>query len=526
MFACTELAKSYGTTQALDRVSLRLEPGQCHGLLGENGAGKSTLIRLIGGADVQDGGTMTFLGRDYAPRDPSHARQLGVAVVHQELCSLLDLSVLDNLFLGSQLHRAGWLALQRMEERARPVLAAVGLEHLDLHTPLEEVSLAHRQLLEIAKARLFAAKLVVLDEPTSSLGAAQVDHVLELIKNLCREGCAVLFVSHALEEVARATQRWTVLRSGKVAGSGVTGANDRQQWLDLMSGSAASLHESSNPQGNHGGAMPRDATTLMRVQGLCSAGKRTVRASFELHAGEVLGIAGLVGSGRSTLLRCLAGLQSSMAGEVHIGRQKLEAEKLFGHNSWQQGIGYVSEDRRREGIALQASLLDNLTLPTLSQYSRFGWLDTRKLTRAALATLTARGVRFSNIEQSIVELSGGNQQKIAIARLEFSRASILLLDEPTRGIDHAARLAIYAWILDFVHSGDRSQERAAIVVSSYLPELFALADRLAVMCDGELGEARPIAQWNTRSVLAAAHAGVDEACDGGPQFTHAPTGHR
>jgi ribose transport system ATP-binding protein len=484
------IAKRYGATIALDGVDLAVRPGEVLALLGENGAGKSTLMNVISGEVQPDRGTMHLNGEPYAPSAPSDARRRGVALIHQELSLCPHLSVSDNVLLGNEVSRRGWIDRGAARARARELLAE--LPHPEIHPDkrLRELSLPARQIVEVCRALAGDARVLLMDEPTSSLQGADVDRLFALIRRLAERGIAIVYISHFLEEVRQIADRFTVLRDGRTVGSGTIAETTNDQLITLMVGrSAEGLFPARHP--------PRESEVVLSVRGL-SAPPRLREASFELRTGEILGIAGLLGSGRTELVRALYGLDTAAAGTIELHGATRPARQASAAARVRQGIGYVSEDRKGEGLALPLSIADNLCA-TRPQRSRAGILD---LTRQAERTrhwIRELRIRARSDSQAVRSLSGGNQQKVAIGRLLHQEADILLLDEPTRGIDIGSKADVYDTIARQAAAG-----RAILIVSSYLPELFGLCDRLAVMCRGRLSPARPIADWTPERVLATA----------------------
>jgi ribose transport system ATP-binding protein len=495
LLAARGISKRFGAQSALSDVELSVRRGEVHALVGENGAGKSTLIKVLAGAIAPDAGSMSLAGRAFAPRSPLDARRAGIAVIYQELSLAPDLSVQANVMLGREDRRAGFLQRGRM--RARVLEALALLDHGDI-TPerkLRELGPGARQLVEVARALCSEAQLVIMDEPTSSLGAADVERLFAVIARLRARGVSVIYISHALEELARIADRYTVLRDGKNAQSGAIAGTSRAQLIEAMVG--RTLDE----------AFPRRAhetgEVLLELDRL--AGRRLPRdGSLRLRRGEILGIAGLVGAGRSELLRALFGLEPIASGEVriagHVDRGRPPWRRLA------QGVGLLSEQRKEEGVALGLSIVDNLTLAALERSARGPWLDRRAQRAAAQHWTEALAVRAGDLRRPIAELSGGNQQKVALARLLHCDADVLLLDEPTRGIDVGSKLEIYRLIAALAARG-----KAVLLCSSYLPELLHICDRIAVMHRGRLGPAREAAGLSETDLMQQATGAVLDA---------------
>jgi ribose transport system ATP-binding protein len=471
-----DLGKSFGRTRALSGVSLELERGSIHAVLGENGAGKSTLMKILAGAERPDAGSIELDGAVYAPRDPLEARRRGVAIVYQELSLCPHLTVAENVVLGSEPSRCGWLSKQKAAARARRALDRLeeGAESLPLDAPVSTLSAAERQRVEIARALdQDDCRLLIVDEPTSSLGEDDVARLFATLGRLRERGLTVLYVSHFLEEVRRIADEFSVLRDGEVALRGRVADVANDALITAMAGRAVQ----ALARQRHA---PGQALLSLRDLGGVRAPER---ASLELHRGEVFGIAGLMGSGRSELLRAVFGLDPVRRGEVRVGAAVGPASPAL---RLRQGVGLASEDRAREGLALQLSIGENLTLSRLGPLARAGWLSLARERRIAGDWIERLGIRASGPDQRVSELSGGNQQKVALARLLYHDVDVLLLDEPTRGIDVRSRAEIHRLIDEGCARG-----KAVLLVSSHFDELLALSDRVAVMHRGVLGEARP-----------------------------------
>jgi ribose transport system ATP-binding protein len=486
-----DVRKDFGAHRALDGVSLELEAGEVHALIGENGAGKSTLMKVLSGAHRPDSGSMTLSGAAYAPRGPREARARGVAMIYQELALAPHLTVEANVMLGQERTRMG---LVRRAEHRRLVAAALErLEHPDIRPDAiaGALSVGARQLVEVARALVSDARVLVFDEPTSSLTEKDAARLFEVIDRLSARGLAVVYISHFLEEVRRVARRYTVLRDGRSVASGPLAGTELATIIAQMVGrDLAELF----PKVPHAPGEP-----VLRVSGL-SGRALPRRADLVLRRGEVLGIAGLVGAGRTELLRAIFGLDEVRSGQVRVEGMVRGAETP--RHRIRQGLGFLSEDRKGEGLAQSRSIEDNLTLSALGSYSRRGWLDLDRRRREATRWMQALRVRAQGPAQTIGALSGGNQQKVAIARLLHQEADVLLLDEPTRGIDVGSKAELYRMI-----GALAAQGKAVMMVSSYLPELLGVCDRLAVMTRGTLSPARPIAEWTEHRIMEVATGG-------------------
>jgi ribose transport system ATP-binding protein len=483
----TGISKHFGATCALRDVSLEVREREVLALIGENGAGKSTLMKVLSGVYQADEGRMELSGRPYRPDNPQAARRAGVAIVYQELTLASHLSVEDNIMLGQEVGRFGWLSRSQQRPRVRAALELLGHPDLKLDTPVHRLSIGAQQLVEIARALVMQARLIVFDEPTSSLTRHDARRLFDVIGRLKNSGMGVVYISHFLEEVREVSDRFTVLRDGRSVGSGELQSTTEADIITLMVGRTV---DDQFPHVPHQPGNP-----ILSIEKLCG-NRLPDDVSLELRRGEILGIAGLVGAGRTELLRCLFGLDPVTKGHVRIAgciTRNTPPEMIAA------GVGLVSEDRKGEGLAQLQSIADNLTASWLRPYSRCGLINLRRR-RAAVETWMGRlRIKARSPEQPLVELSGGNQQKVAIARVLHQQADVLLLDEPTRGIDVGTKAEIYRMMGQAAAAG-----KAIIFVSSYFSELLAVCDRVAVMARGRVREIRSAAQWSEHAVLQAA----------------------
>jgi ribose transport system ATP-binding protein len=472
------LTKRFGPTVALDGASFEVEAGEIHALVGENGAGKSTLLGIVSGNVKPDAGEMFVSGEPYRPRSPADARRAGVALVHQELSLFPHLTVAENILLPAETHRWGVLDRRANRSRARDVLVHLGHPEIDADVRLDRLSIAARQVVEICRAVAADARILLLDEPTSSLPREDVERLFAVVRRLASSGVAVVYISHALEEVRELASRATVLRDGRDVATRPVAGFAESEMIASMAGRRLDRFFPSRERRTSG-------EVALAVRGL-SAPPGLVDASFDLHRGEIFGVAGLVGSGRSTLVKTLFGLVRARAGAPsHQPPSRRIAS----------GIGYVSEDRRHEGLAIDMSIADNVTLTALGGW----WVDRMQQAAQARGCLVPLATKAPDVSRSVRTLSGGNQQKVSLARLLNQRARVLLLDEPTRGIDVASKADVYRAIAALADAGC-----AVLVVSSSIPELFGLCDRIAVMRRGRLLAPRPVSEWTEHAVLEQA----------------------
>jgi ribose transport system ATP-binding protein len=519
-FEMRGVSKSFGPTVALDGVDFAVAPGEVCALVGQNGAGKSTLMAMLSGALTPDAGAMILDGRPYAPRGPLGARRAGVAMIYQELSLAPHLSVRENIVLGLEPARFGIVRRDVVHDTAVRALTALGHHDIAPGAIVGDLSPAAQQLVEIARAMASGCRVLVLDEPTSSLSHDDVERLFALIAVLKGQGHAIVYISHFIEEVKQVSDRFVVLRDGRNAGGGLTPSTPASEIVSLMVGRRLD------------DLYPRSARTpgepVLDVEALTPGS-----ATFTIRRGEIVGIAGLLGAGRTRLLRTIFGLDPVRSGRIRLG---LHAGPFAPHDSWTHGMGFASEDRAAEGLALGLSVANNLTATRLEGLGPgFTVLPSRQ-EAAADVWIDRLGIRCSSARQPVAQLSGGNQQKVALARLLHHDVDVLILDEPTRGIDVASKAEVYALIDDLVsdrpegrslpeHDGRTGlkagpyrntapvgdgletvprRARAVLLVSSYLPELLGVCDCIAVMSRGRLGPARPVSEWTEHALLMEA----------------------
>jgi len=497
MLTLTNLRKRFGPTIALDGVDLELRKGEVHALIGENGAGKSTLMNIIAGALRPDEGTMEIEGKVYSPASPLDAREHGIALIHQELSLCPHLTVAENILMGIESSRMGWIDRKKLFARTNEVLQT--FHHADILPDrlIGHLSVAARQIVEICRAIAAQAQIILMDEPTSSLQRDDVSQLFALIRKLSGEGISVIYISHFLEEVRQIADRYTVLRDGRSVATGEIESITDDELIAKMVGRAQQTLFPRRPP------FKESAEVVLEVRDL-TAPPLVKHASFELRRGEILGIAGLMGSGRTPLLRAIFGLDRAETGSILVNGKATPVNRVAPSMRLCEGFGYLSEDRKGDGLTLNLSVADNVTVTKFSSCAHWGWLDLGRQRRQTENLINALKIKTSGVRQAVGALSGGNQQKIVVARLLHQNADVLLLDEPTRGIDIGSKAQVYETIAQCA-----AQDKAVVMVSSYLPELFGMCDRLAVMSRGRLSEARPVNQWTPETVLQAA-IGTDE----------------
>jgi inositol transport system ATP-binding protein len=465
------LSKSFPGVMALEEVSLEIWPGTVHAVMGENGAGKSTLMRILTGLEAPDAGEIRFNGQSVRVRSPHDAMKLGIAMIHQELMPFPEMSVAENIFMGREpvTLLPGWLDRRAMQSEARRLLERLGFDRSPA-ARMGELTVAEMQTVEIAKALARRAEVIIMDEPTSAISDREFEALVRIIRDLKHQGVAVIYISHKMDEVFRLADSVTVLRDGRRVACRPIAELNRAGLIQLMVGREL----------NHG-LQPRGAPPgpeVLAVRGLSKVG-RFHDVNLTIRQGEIVGLAGLMGAGRTDLARAIAGLTPADSGMIHLNgrpaRIKSPAQAMA------QGVAMVNEDRKREGLVLGMSVEQNLTLSNLARYCRGGFVDARQERKIADDQIRAFSIKTPNRHQPTRYLSGGNQQKVVLAKTLLVEPAVLILDEPTRGIDVGARAEIYDLIDRLARAG-----KAILLISSELAEILLLSSRILVMRKGRL----------------------------------------
>ncbi|MBV8082737.1 MAG: sugar ABC transporter ATP-binding protein, partial [Candidatus Eremiobacteraeota bacterium] len=465
------ISKSYPGVRALDGVDFDVRAGEVHALVGENGAGKSTLVNILSGAVRADAGTIDVQGRTVAIASPRQSEALGIAVIHQEFNLVPQLSAAANIELGHEPVRGIAIDERELHVRAAAALSRLGVD-VPLDAPVRTLSVAQQQMIEIAKALAVEARLIFMDEPSAALTGKEVDRLFDIIRTLTAHGVGVVYISHRLEEVFAIADRITVFRDGRLIETRPRSDFTQDDVIRLMVGRALSAHFPALPPDP-----PRDVP-LLSVRGLTTRG-RIDGVTLDVYAGEIYGIAGLVGSGRTSLLRAICGVDRFDAGTVMLAGKPLSLHNP--HDGIAAGLALVTEDRKTQGLILGMSVRENVTLPHLADFAPLGVIDEKKEMTAVATETAALHLRAHSIEQAVRSLSGGNQQKVVLAKWLLERATLICFDEPTRGIDVGAKAEIYDLMLSLAKSGT-----GIIMVSSELPEVLGMSMRIGVMCGGRL----------------------------------------
>ena len=489
------LTRDFGPVRALDDVSLSFRRGEVHGIIGENGAGKSTLMKIISGLYQPTAGRMVYRGEPVSVNDPAHALEMGIAMVHQELNLVDELSVADNVYLGREITRAGLVNRSETRRRALEHLSRLGAR-IDPAARLGDLSIAQQQMVEIAKALSCDASVVIMDEPTAVLAKPEAEKLFALVRGLSERSVTVLYISHRLEEVLRICDRITVLRDGELV---CTLEREGLGEGDVAEAKLASHMVGRRLEDHFPPISEPGAETMLSVAGLSVPG-RVEDVSFEARAGEILGFAGLVGAGRTETAEAVAGLRRRSAGRVLVEGRPVPVDDP--RAAVRRGVAYLPEDRRGRGLIMGRSVVENTTIASLDRYAN-PLLSKEREREATRRHVDRLQVKLGGVEDPIGTLSGGNQQKIALAKWLETEPRVLLLDEPTRGLDIGAKEEIYRLVSELAHGG-----MACVFISSELNELLGMCHRIAVMRHGRLVAVVPRDEMNDEVIMRYA-AGVE-----------------
>jgi len=490
LVAMREIEKSYGGVRVLKAAHLDVGPGEIHGLVGENGAGKSTIVKILAGEVAREVGDIRWLGTSVPVATRVEAERLGITMIHQELNLAPHLTVAQNLFLGHEPRRAGCIDRSREVVETRRHLERLEFD-LDPRTPLRRLGPAQRQLVEIARAVVCTARLVIMDEPTSSLSANEVDELFRVVRQLKSEGTSVIFVSHRLEELAEIAERVTVLRDGETVHEGPMPRHDFGELIRTMVGRELKDFYPAHAR--------RLGETALRVEHL-GRGTDFRDVTLAVRHGEIVGMAGLVGAGRTEVVEAIFGAKPADRGRILIDGQEVQIRSP--HEAICAGLALLTEDRKRTGLALNLSAAQNMTLANLAALTQHGRLNLSQEERVAQGFIDRLRIRVRSLNQKVSRLSGGNQQKIVLGKWLFSQAHIFLVDEPTRGVDVGAKTEVYRQLNELAESG-----AAILMVSSELPEVLGLTDRVLVMRGGRLVKELVTAQTSQEEIMRYATLG-------------------
>jgi ribose transport system ATP-binding protein len=489
--------KRFTGVHALRQVDFDLEEGEIHSLVGENGAGKSTLMKVLIGINPKDSGEIHYLGRQFNPRDPKHALEMGIGIIYQELNMMDQLTVAQNIFIGRESTRLHGILLDKREQNRRAEELFKRLKmNIDPSELLGRLTVGKQQMVEIAKAVSHSLRILILDEPTAALTDTEIDELFAIMRDLAARGVGMVHISHRLDEIHRIADRVTVLRDGERVDTKPTSEVTKQQIINMMVGRV--IYEQPKSRSS----VAPGAPVVLRVNRL-NAGRLVRDVSFDLREGEILGIAGLMGSGRTETARAIFGADEIQSGTIEIRGRRVSIRSP--RHAVANGIGYLSEDRKRFGLAVNLSVRDNLVMATYDRFQRGLFIQARKVRQVTEDYVRKLNIQTPSLDQLLLNLSGGNQQKVIIAKWLIRRCDILIFDEPTRGIDVGAKSEIYTLMNELTREG-----KSIIMISSELPEILRMSDRIVVMSEGRLTGELPIEKANQEAIMHYATMGRQE----------------
>lgn len=462
--------KSFPGVHALDHVDLEVRKGEVHALMGENGAGKSTLMKVLTGIYKKDSGTITYEGKEVEFHNTREAQDAGVVIVHQELNMLGHLTVAQNIFIGREFKKGISIDDKKMNEEARKLFDRMHID-IDPTETMSRLTVGKQQMCEIAKAISHEAKVIIFDEPSAALTEAEIEELFKIIRDLRDQGLGIVYISHRMDEIKVITDRVTVMRDGAYVGTLITKDSTKDDIINMMVGRV--IYEDPKTKN----MTPPGAPVVLKVEHL-NAGKMVQDVSFELHKGEVLGFSGLMGAGRTETMRALFGADPIDSGDIYVNGKKVTIKSP--QDAVKNGIGYLSEDRKRFGIVVQKTVAENTTMADLDEFSNGPFINKKKEREVAEKFVKSLATKTPSVDQLVVNLSGGNQQKVVIAKWLTRNCDILIFDEPTRGIDVGAKNEIYKLMNQLAAEG-----KAIIMVSSEMTEILRMSDRIVVMCEGK-----------------------------------------
>ena len=461
--------KSFPGVHALDHVDLEVRKGEVHALMGENGAGKSTLMKVLTGIYHKDAGTITYEGKEVEFTNPREAQDAGIVIVHQELNMMGHLTVAQNIFIGREYMNGKLIDDKKMNEEAKKLFDQLGI-NIDPKETMSRLTVGKQQMCEIAKAISHDAKVIIFDEPSAALTEAEIEELFKIIRDLRDKQMGIVYISHRMDEIKVITDRVTVMRDGGYVGTLITKDSTKDDIINMMVGRV--IYEDPKTESQ----VAPDAPVVLKVEHL-NAGRMVKDVSFELHKGEILGFSGLMGAGRTETARALFGADPKDSGDIYVNGQKVEIKTP--QDAVKCGIGYLSEDRKRFGIVVDKTVAENSTMATMENFMKGIFIDKKKEKDVAQEYVEALKTKTPSVDQLVVNLSGGNQQKVVIAKWLVRNCDILIFDQPTRGIDVAAKSEIYHLMNELVAEG-----KSIIMISSEMTEILRMSDRIVVMCEG------------------------------------------
>lgn len=481
--------KSFPGVHALDHVDLEIRKGEVHALMGENGAGKSTLMKVLTGIYSKDEGTITYEGKEVEFSNPREAQDAGIVIVHQELNMLGHLTVAQNIFIGREIMNGKLIDDKKMNEEAKKLFDQLGID-IDPKETMSRLTVGKQQMCEIAKAISHDAKVIIFDEPSAALTEAEIEELFKIVRDLRDKQLGIVYISHRMDEIKVITDRVTVMRDGGYVGTLITKDCTKDDIINMMVGRV--IYEDPKTASN----VPKDAPVVLKVEHL-NAGRMVRDVSFELHKGEILGFSGLMGAGRTETARALFGADPKESGDIYVNGQKVEIKTP--QDAVKCGIGYLSEDRKRYGIVVAKTIAENSTMASLDNFMKGIFIDKKKEKQAAQEYVDALKTKTPSVDQLVVNLSGGNQQKVVIAKWLVRNCDILIFDEPTRGIDVGAKSEIYHLMNELAAQG-----KSIIMISSEMTEILRMSDRIVIMCEGRKTGELDIAEATQERIMHAA----------------------
>ena len=481
--------KSFPGVHALDHVNLEVRRGEVHALMGENGAGKSTLMKVLTGIYTKDSGTITYEGKEVEFHGPKEAQEAGIVIVHQELNMMNHLTVAQNIFIGREFMKGGIIDDAKMNEESKKLFEQLGIK-IDPTEKMGNLTVGKQQMCEIAKAISHKAKVIIFDEPSAALTEAEIEELFKIIRDLRDKQLGIVYISHRMDEIKVITDRVTVMRDGGYVGTLITKDCTKDDIINMMVGRV--IYEDPKTKS----MVPPDAPVVLKVEHL-NAGKMVQDVSFELHKGEILGFSGLMGAGRTETARALFGADPKESGDIYVNGKKVDIKSP--KDAVALGIGYLSEDRKRYGIVVDKSVAENSTMAHLKNFVKGLFIDKKKEVAATQDYIKRLNTKTPSTDQLVVNLSGGNQQKVVLAKWLVKDCDILIFDEPTRGIDVGAKSEIYHLMNELVAQG-----KSIIMISSEMTEILRMSDRIVVMCEGKKTAEIDIAQATQESIMHAA----------------------
>ena len=490
-----DIDKSFPGVHALDHVNFEVKRGEVHALMGENGAGKSTLMKVLTGIYQKDSGSITYKGKEVEFHNTREAQDAGVVIVHQELNMVGDLTVAQNIFIGREPKKGFRIDDKKMIEDSKKLFQDLNIE-IDPREKMQNLTVGKQQMCEIAKAISHKAEVIIFDEPSAALTEKEIADLFVIIRDLREKGLGIVYISHRMDEIKVITDRVTVMRDGGYVGTLITADSTKEDIINMMVGRV--IYEEPKTQSH----CPPDAPVVLRVEHL-NAGNMVKDVSFELRKGEILGFAGLVGAGRTETVRALFGADPKDSGDIYIDGQKVEINSP--KDAVKLGISYLSEDRKRFGIVLKKSITENSTLATLRSYTKNGFIDKRREEDVTDNYVKVLRTKTPSIDQLVMNLSGGNQQKVVIAKWLVNDSRIMIFDEPTRGIDVGAKQEIY----ELMSRLAEEEGKAIIMISSEMSEILRMSDRILVMCEGKKTAEFDISEATQEKIMDSATRDID-----------------